>query len=66
MRVGVRGAECKCEVRCEARYPPAIAPTIEERLVAAGDGVGQRRVGRLVRQVLFAGEEADERAPLRA
>src|ERR1051326_2902379 len=34
----------------------------QERLGARGDGAGQRGVGRIVREVLLAGEEPDERA----
>src|SRR5262249_56795905 len=36
----------------------------EERFGAARDRLGQRGVGRLVRQILLAGEEADERPAL--
>ena len=36
----------------------------EERLGAGYDGRGQRRVGGLVRHILLAGKEADERAAL--
>jgi len=36
----------------------------EQRLLAGSDGVGQRGVGRFVRDVFRAGEEAEERAAL--
>lgn len=38
----------------------------EKRLFSAGDGVGKKGVGRFVREIFLAGEEANERAALAA
>ena len=48
----------------KARYPPAIAPTTRNGSAPRSDRVGQRRVRRLVRQVLLAREEPHERPAL--
>ncbi len=45
------------------RYPPAIAPDDEEGLVPTDHGLGQRRIGNVVGEILLASEVADERAP---
>src|SRR4051812_46185452 len=44
--------------------PPRNRPDYVERFLAAGDGVGQRRIRRVVGEVLLAGEEAQEGAAL--
>src|SRR5579875_1696250 len=48
---------------CRAGSPPGHRADDQVRLGAVGDRPGERGVGRLVRQVLLAGEEPDERPP---
>ena len=44
--------------------PPAIAPTIRYGSLPDIDRIGQRGIRRLVREILLAGEEANQGPPL--
>src|SRR5580698_1436743 len=48
----------------EPALPSSNSSNHDERFLPGRDGVGQRRVGRLVRQVFLAGEEAQKRSAL--
>ena len=51
-------------VRQFRRSAPGHGADDEERLPAADDGFGQRRIGGFVREIFLAGEEAEERTAL--
>ena len=48
----------------EPALPSSNSSNHEERFLPGRDGVGQRRIGRLVRQIFLAGEETQKRPAL--
>ena len=56
--------DCEEHARVTGPLPARNRPNDNKRLLPGRDGIGERGVGRLVGEVFFAGEEAQERAAL--